>query len=66
MDSRSVIKALKDAGWYKVGQSGDHLQFKHPIRPGRVTVPHPTKDIPDGTLDSIRKQSGLPLGKRGK
>lgn len=63
MDSRSVIKALKADGWFKVAQAGDQLQFKHASKPGRVTVPHPTKDIPQGTLDSIRKQSGLPLGK---
>ncbi|MEN8184895.1 MAG: type II toxin-antitoxin system HicA family toxin [Myxococcota bacterium] len=29
MDSREVLKRLKKDGWYKVGQSGDHLQFKH-------------------------------------
>ncbi|WP_239446724.1 type II toxin-antitoxin system HicA family toxin [Mailhella massiliensis] len=40
---------------------GDHHQFKHPTIPGRVTVPHPKKDIPPGTLASIRRQSGLKL-----
>ena len=59
MDSRKVIKLLKAHGWYKVAQSGSHVQFKHPTTPGRTTVPHPEKDIPAGTLKSIEKQSGI-------
>jgi predicted RNA binding protein YcfA (HicA-like mRNA interferase family) len=35
---------------------------KHPIKYGRVTVPHPRKDIPYGTLKSIEKAIGLKLG----
>lgn len=61
MSSREVIKMLKANGWLQVAQEGDHVQFKHPTRPGRVTVPHPVKDIPKGTLGSIRRQSGLDL-----
>jgi predicted RNA binding protein YcfA (HicA-like mRNA interferase family) len=61
MDSRELIKRLKADGWYKVAQEGDHVQFKHPTKPGRVTVPHPVKDILDATLASIRRQSGLTL-----
>lgn len=61
MDSRSIISALEADGWYQVGQKGSHRQFKHPTKPGRVTVPHPTKDMPKGTLRSIAKQAGLTL-----
>jgi len=61
MNSRDVIAALKRDGWYEVAQRGSHLQFKHPEKPGRVTVPHPRRDIPIGTLASIEKQSGLKL-----
>ena len=61
MHSRDIIKALQAAGWYKVDQKGSHIQFKHPERPGRVTVPHPERDIPVGTLRSIEKQSSLKL-----
>jgi predicted RNA binding protein YcfA (HicA-like mRNA interferase family) len=43
----------------KVAQKGSHVQFKHSEHPGRVTVPHPERDIPIGTLRSIEKQSGL-------
>lgn len=61
MDSRRIIQLLIADGWFQVAQEGDHLQFKHRDKSGRVTIPHPVKDIPDGTLGSIRRQSGLTL-----
>ncbi len=57
--SREVIKMLKADGWYLVNTVGSHAQFKHPEKPGRVTVKHPDKDIPIKTLKSIERQSGL-------
>ena len=45
----------------QVAQKGSHIQFKHPIKKGRVTVPHHARDVPIGTLKSIEKQSGLRL-----
>lgn len=60
MRSREIIKALKSVGFEQVGQKGSHIQFKHPQRPGRVTVPHP-QDVPIGTLKSIERQSGVKL-----
>lgn len=59
--SRAVIKALKADGWTHVGTTGDHWHFKHPTKPGKVTVPHPTKDLTLKTLKSIEAQSGLTL-----
>jgi predicted RNA binding protein YcfA (HicA-like mRNA interferase family) len=59
--SKDVIRILEAAGWNEVARVGSHVQFKHPMRKGRVTVPHPSKDIPIGTLRSIEKQSGLRL-----
>ena len=41
--SRDVIQALKADGWYLVNTVGSHHQFKHPQKPGRVTVKHPDK-----------------------
>jgi predicted RNA binding protein YcfA (HicA-like mRNA interferase family) len=61
MHSRDVIKVLKRDGWYEVNQVGSHKQFKHPEKNGRVTVPHPNRDIPLGTLKSIEKQAGIRL-----
>lgn len=46
-------------GWKLVKVRGDHHQFKHPTKPGRVTIPHPVKDIPRGTARSALKQAGL-------
>jgi predicted RNA binding protein YcfA (HicA-like mRNA interferase family) len=61
MKSADVIKRIEADGWYKVAQKGSHIQFKHPVKPGRVTVPHPKKDIPMGTFKSIEKQAGIKL-----
>ncbi|PPJ48717.1 type II toxin-antitoxin system HicA family toxin [Rhizobium sp. KAs_5_22] len=61
MRSADVISALQRDGWLLVATKGSHHQFKHPEKPGRVTVPHPKRDIPLGTLKSIEKQSGLKL-----
>jgi predicted RNA binding protein YcfA (HicA-like mRNA interferase family) len=38
---------------------GSHRQFKHARKPGRVTIAgHLNDDVPPGTLNSIKKQSG--------
>lgn len=61
MSSREVIKILEHAGWQLVKTVGDHWQFKHPGHGGKVTVPHPRKDLGVWLLASIEKQSGLKL-----
>lgn len=58
MDSKQIIKRLKKEGWVKVGGKGDHEKFKHPTKPGHVTVPHPRKDMPLGTVRNIYRQAG--------
>ncbi len=59
MNSAALIKELKSDGWVLVHTVGSHHQFKHPSKAGKVTVPHPKKDLPVGTVKSIRKQAGL-------
>ncbi len=61
MNSREIVRRLEEDGWVEVAQAGSHKQFKHPVKPGRVTVPHPRKDVPIGTLKSIEKQAGFKL-----
>lgn len=61
MSSREVIRRLEAAGWYLAAQRGSHCKYKHPTSPGAVTVPHPKKDIPLGTLKSIERQSGVTM-----
>ena len=51
---------IADDGWYQVRQRGSHRQFKHPTKPGLVTVAgKPGDNLAPGTLNSILKQSGL-------
>ncbi|MGL4386307.1 MAG: type II toxin-antitoxin system HicA family toxin [Snodgrassella alvi] len=59
MHSSKLIKMLKENGWYEVAVKGSHHQFKHSTKKGRVTVPHPKKDLPLGTVKNILKQVGL-------
>ena len=59
MSSDEIIRKLKAAGWKKVHQKGSHIQFAHDTQSGKVTVPHPRKDLPMGTVKSIFKQAGI-------
>ena len=59
-DSKLVIRLLLKDGWQQVAQEGSHVQFKHPQKPGRVTVPHPRRDLHAGTVRSIWRQAGWP------
>lgn len=61
MNSRDVIKALVVDGWALKRITGSHHHFAHASKPGIVTVPHPKKDLPRGTLRSVERQSGLKL-----
>jgi predicted RNA binding protein YcfA (HicA-like mRNA interferase family) len=57
-NSRKLIKLLEKAGWFFIGATGDHHHFRHPILKGKVTVPHPSKDVSIGTVASIYRQAG--------
>lgn len=59
MTSSLIIKMLEDDGWILDRTKGSHHVFKHPRKKGIVVVPHPKKDIPNGTYNSILKQAGL-------
>jgi predicted RNA binding protein YcfA (HicA-like mRNA interferase family) len=60
MTVRDVIRLLYDDGWVQVRQRGSHRQFKHPTKPGIVTVAGKmSKDLAPGTLNSILRQAGL-------
>ena len=60
MKVRDVVRRLLADGWVKVSQKGSHRQFKHPTKPGKVTVPgKPSDDLPEGTYRSILRQAGL-------
>jgi len=60
MKLRKIIKLIEADGWYLVSMRGSHRQYKHPTKPGRVTIAgHPSHDIAPGTLESILKQAQL-------
>lgn len=60
MKLRDVIKMIESDGWYLVETKGSHRQYKHPSKPGRVTVAgNPGHDLGQGTLNSILKQAKL-------
>jgi len=58
-DSRDIIRDLRADGWEHVDTTGSHHHFKHPTKPGKVTVPHPKRDLHPKTVRSIYRQAGL-------
>lgn len=60
MKVRDALRLLTDDGWFLVRTRGSHQQYKHPTKPGLVTVAgHAGDDVAPGTLNSILKQAGL-------
>ena len=60
MKVSEVLKRLRRDGWYRIKSRGGHRQFKHPSKPGLVTVAgHPAKVLAPKTLKSILRQAGL-------
>ena len=60
-----MIHLIESDGWRKVVTEGSHRQYKHPTKPGRVTVSgHPGDEMPKGTLASVRRQADLKRGKK--
>jgi len=60
MKVSDVLRLLQEDGWWLVAARGSHRQFKHPTKPGRVTVPgKPSDDLAPGTFNSVLKQAGL-------
>ena len=60
MKVREAIQLVEDDGWFLVATRGSHRQYKHPTKPGRVTIAgKPSDDLAPGTRNSIMKQAGL-------
>ena len=57
MRSADLIRKLKQDGWVLRNTREGHYQFTHPNKSGWVTVKHPAKDIPRGTLRNINRQA---------
>ena len=57
MEVCELLRILQEDGWYLVHTRDSHRQFKHPVKPGRVTVPGKiSSDIAPGTLRSVLMQ----------
>lgn len=60
MKVRDIIRLVEKDGWFLVTIKGSHRQFRHPAKPGRVTIAgHLGHDLAPGTLNSVLKQAGL-------
>jgi predicted RNA binding protein YcfA (HicA-like mRNA interferase family) len=57
--SQRLVEMLEADGWYVVAREGAHMHFRHPSKPGRVTVQHPLDDVPEATRRSIAGQAGI-------
>lgn len=60
MKVRALLRLIEEDGWHLVATRGSHRQYKHPTKPGRVTIAgHPSHDVAPGSLNSVLKQAGL-------
>lgn len=59
MDLSRLIRMLLDDGWELVRIRGSHHHFKHRSGNRRVTVTHPRKDVPIGTVRAVLKGAGM-------
>jgi len=58
-NSRQILKDLKKAGWSVARTRGSHIQLKHPDNNLLVTLPHPKRDLPQGTAAKIYRDAGI-------
>ena len=60
MKVREIIRLLEADGWVMVRMRGSHRHYKHPTKPGKVTVPgHPADTLNPKTQASILEQAQL-------
>jgi len=57
---RDAIRLIEADGWQHVRTRGSHRQYRHPFKPGTVTIAGmPGDDLPPRTWASIMRQPGL-------
>jgi len=60
MKVKELLKLFEKDGWVLSRTRGSHPQFKHPGKPGTVTIAgKASAEVPKGTLNAILKQSGI-------
>ncbi|MDP9110672.1 MAG: type II toxin-antitoxin system HicA family toxin [Candidatus Eremiobacteraeota bacterium] len=61
MKVRMVLRWLREDGWYVDHVTGSHRQFRHPVKPGLVTVAGKESiDLNPSTFSWICRQAGWP------
>ena len=53
MKFREIESMILQNGWYQVKQKGSHHQYKHPVKPGKVTIPEHGGDLNSDTVKSL-------------
>jgi predicted RNA binding protein YcfA (HicA-like mRNA interferase family) len=62
MKIRDILRLLTDDGWYLDRVRGSHQKYKHPSKPGVVTIAgQPGDDVPRPIVNSILEQAGLKI-----
>lgn len=57
---REASRLVERDGWSLVRTRGSHRQYRHPTKPGTVTIAgKPSDDLAPWVLSSILKQAGL-------
>lgn len=60
MKVRQIIKLIELDGWRLARQTGSHRHYRHPLKPGTVTIAgHPSDDLHPKTQMSIMRQASL-------
>ncbi|WP_084789264.1 type II toxin-antitoxin system HicA family toxin [Saccharomonospora iraqiensis] len=55
-----IIRLIEEDGWFLVTTRGSHRQYKHPTKPGRVTIPGKvSRDLSPALERSILRQARL-------
>lgn len=60
MKVRDLTRRIEEDGWRFDRQRGSHRIYRHPVKPGTVTIAgRPSQEVPAGTLGNILRQAGL-------
>lgn len=56
---REIERIILNDGWYYKNTKGSHNHYKHPSKPGKITIPKHSGDLDRKTVQSILKQAGV-------
>jgi predicted RNA binding protein YcfA (HicA-like mRNA interferase family) len=57
MKFQEIVRIVLNDGWNLKAIKGSHHQYIHPEKPGKVTIPHHSRDIAPVIIKSILKQA---------